>query len=267
MATLEALYVTLETRFAAQIDHILLARGEITLEVSAERLRELCFALRDEPEFDFKLLIDVCGVDYLQYGISEWETASATSTGFERGVEIQPVPKGHHGFAPVFKGGQDLSDGAIPSTEKNVQDFPVETTDALLPFEKHKGRFAKHRFASVYHLLSLKNNQRIRLRVFIDAENIQVPTVTDIWPAANWFEREAFDLFGIIYVGHPDLRRILTDYGFVGHPFRKDFPLIGNVEARYDATLQRVVYEPVSIQPRILEPKVIRTDNRYESGV
>jgi NADH-quinone oxidoreductase subunit C len=93
-----------------------------------------------------------------------------------------------------------------------------------------------------------------------------VPTIVDIWPAANWFEREAFDLFGIFFIGHPDLRRILTDYGFVGHPFRKDFPLIGNLEVRYDAALGRVIYEPVSIQPRVLEPKVIRHDNRYLAG-
>lgn len=266
MATLESLSAAIQTRFGAQIDHILLARDELTLEVAGQHLRELCFALRDEPVFDFKLLIDVCGVDYLHYGVSEWETRSATATGFERGVEMQPVPTSFQGFAPVFEGGNDLSDGAIPSTQANSEDFPADTIDALLPFDDNKSRFQKHRFASVYHLLSLKNNHRIRLRVFIDAASLQVPTVTDIWPAANWFEREAFDLFGIMYVGHPDLRRILTDYGFVGHPFRKDFPLIGNVEARYDATLQRVVYEPVSIQPRILEPKVIRSDHRYESG-
>ena len=96
--------------------------------------------------------------------------------------------------------------------------------------------------------------------------HIIVPSVVDIWPAANWFEREAFDLFGIMFEGHPDLRRILTDYGFRGHPFRKDFPLSGHVEVRYDAATQRVVYEPVSIQPRILEPKVIRCDSRYEAG-
>ena len=95
---------------------------------------------------------------------------------------------------------------------------------------------------------------------------LKIQSVVDIWPAANWFEREAFDLFGIEFKGHPDLRRILTDYGFIGHPFRKDFPLIGNIEARYDAQLRRVVYEPVSIKPRVLEPKVIRRDNRYKVG-
>ena len=120
------------------------------------------------------------------------------------------------------------------------------------------------RFAVVYHLLSLPNNQRVRLRVNIPNEHeLMVDSVMPIWPSADWFEREAFDLYGILFKGHPDLRRILTDYGFVGHPFRKDFPLIGKVEARYDAKLERVVYEPVSIKPRILEPKVIRHDNRY----
>lgn len=121
-----------------------------------------------------------------------------------------------------------------------------------------------YRFAVVYHLLSLTNNHRIRLRVMIPEEKeLIVDSVMELWPAANWYEREAFDLFGIVFRGHPDLRRILTDYGFVGHPFRKDFPLIGKVEARYDAALKAVVYEPVSIEPRILEPKVIRHDNRY----
>jgi NADH-quinone oxidoreductase subunit C len=123
-----------------------------------------------------------------------------------------------------------------------------------------------NRFAVVYHLLSLSNNQRIRLRVNIPNEQeLIVDSVMDIWPAANWYEREVFDLFGILFRGHPDLRRILTDYGFVGHPFRKDFPLIGKVEARYDATLKCVVYEPVSIVARVLEPKVIRRDHRYAS--
>jgi NADH-quinone oxidoreductase subunit C len=219
MATIEPLQAHLLARFAEKIERSHIACGELTLEIPAQHLKEIALVLRDDPEFDFKLLIDVCGVDYLHYGLSQWETESATYTGFSRGVEIDPKPS-HH----------------------------------------------KHRFASVYHLLSLTLNHRVRLRVFIDEHNLQIPSVTDIWPAANWFEREAFDLFGIIYVGHPDLRRILTDYGFVGHPFRKDFPLIGNVEARYDAKTRSVIYEPVSIQPRILEPKVIRKDHRYEEG-
>lgn len=121
------------------------------------------------------------------------------------------------------------------------------------------------RFAVVYHLLSLENNHRIRLRAFVGHEQPSIDSVTDIWPAANWYEREAFDLFGIIFKGHPDLRRILTDYGFIGHPFRKDFPLIGNVEARYDAKEKRVIYEPVSIAARILEPKVIRVNDNWRS--
>ena len=193
------------------------ALGELTITVSAQHLRALCLLLRDEPDFDFKLLIDVCGVDYLQYGIAEWETRSATATGFERGVKS----------------------GAMENIHRE-----------------------QPRFASVYHLLSLTTNQRIRLRVWLNETALKVPSVVDIWPAASWFEREAFDLFGIFYDGHPDLRRILTDYGFVGHPFRKDFPLIGHLEVRYDAKLGRVVYEPVSIQARVLEPKVIRENHR-----
>ena len=120
------------------------------------------------------------------------------------------------------------------------------------------------RYASVYHLLSVKNNHRIRVKVLLDGEPPVVDSVIGIWSSANWFEREAFDLFGIVYDGHPDLRRILTDYGFIGHPFRKDFPLIGNVEMRYDPEKKRVVYEPVSIEPRVNQPRNIRDDLRYE---
>ncbi|MCW9017706.1 MAG: NADH-quinone oxidoreductase subunit C [Kangiellaceae bacterium] len=114
------------------------------------------------------------------------------------------------------------------------------------------------RFAVVYHLLSVTLNQRIRIRVLVDAEDMMVPSVVDIWNGANWFEREAFDLFGILFEGHPDLRRILTDYGFIGHPFRKDFPVIGELEMRYDEEQKQCVYEPVSIEERILVPRVIR---------
>ena len=124
--------------------------------------------------------------------------------------------------------------------------------------------FPPQRFAVVYHLLSIRENLRLRLRIFTGTENPPiVRSVVDIWNSANWFEREVFDLFGILFEGHPDLRRILTDYGFIGHPFRKDFPLIGNVEVHYDEEKGRVAYKPVSIEPRTLVPRVIRDDNRY----
>jgi NADH-quinone oxidoreductase subunit C len=124
------------------------------------------------------------------------------------------------------------------------------------------------RFAVVYHLLSASLNQRVRLRVFCpdDAEPM-VDSVIGVWAGVDWFERETFDMFGILFKGHPDLRRLLTDYGFIGHPFRKDFPLSGNVEVRYDPEKGRVVYQPVSIDPRVLVPKVIRHDNRYDPAL
>jgi len=204
-------------RFSNWFFNLSTALGETTVEVKPEHLREFCLALRDEPDCAFKQLSDVCGVDYLQYGVDDWQTESATGTGFSRGVTVEPI-------------------GVNPG-EKN-------------------------RFAVVYHLLSLTHNQRLRLRVsFPENAALIVDSVIDIWPAANWYEREVFDLFGIIFKGHPDLRRLMTDYGFIGHPFRKDFPLIGTVEARYDAALGRVIYEPVSIVPRVLEPKVIRYGN------
>ncbi len=221
MADVHTLLSQLNAQFEACITGAVLALGEITLEVKPERLLDLTIALRDVPTFAFNQLIDVCGVDYLHYGLDDWQTDSTTETGFSRGV-----------------------------------------TDTLLRENPAK----PSRFAVVYHLLSLVHNHRLRLRVFIpDDKELMVDSIISVWPAANWYEREAFDLFGILFRGHPDLRRLLTDYGFAGHPFRKDFPLIGKVEARYDARLQRVVYEPVSIKARILEPKVIRHDNRYLS--
>jgi NADH-quinone oxidoreductase subunit C len=127
---------------------------------------------------------------------------------------------------------------------------------------------APGRFAVVYNLLSISHNQRVRLTVrCLNTAEPVVDSLVDIWASANWFEREAFDLFGILFRGHPDLRRILTDYGFIGHPFRKDFPLSGNVEVQYDPDKQRVVYQPVSITPRVLVPKVIRHDHRYEPSL
>jgi NADH-quinone oxidoreductase subunit C len=122
------------------------------------------------------------------------------------------------------------------------------------------------RFAVVYHLLSLANNWRVRLRVFVPDDAFPIiSSAIEIWPAANWFEREAFDLYGIVFSGHPDLRRLLTDYGFIGHPFRKDFPLSGHVEVRYDPEQGRVIYQPVSIEPREITPRIIREDS-YAGG-
>ena len=125
------------------------------------------------------------------------------------------------------------------------------------------GAWAGKRFAVVHHLLSVSHNWRLRLKTPLDGEHPRVPSVIDVWASADWFEREAFDLFGILFEGHPDLRRLLTDYGFVGHPFRKDFPLSGHVEMRYDPEKGRVVYEPVTIEERVLVPRVIRRDQRY----
>lgn len=124
----------------------------------------------------------------------------------------------------------------------------------------------KPRFAVVYHLLSTTKNHRLRVKVFVDEKHLIVPSVHHLWKGANWFEREAYDLYGVLFEGHPDLRRILTDYGFIGHPFRKDFPVSGHVEMRYDAKLEKVIYAPVDIVPRVLVPKVIRNDNRYAAN-
>lgn len=221
MSDVETLGLKINETLSEFLQSSKIACNELTIEVSAENLKKVCLILRDEPAFDFKLLVDVCGVDYLHYGLSEWETYQSTETGFERGRDMRAIDQPH---------------------------------------------LKRPRFAVVYHLLSLTQNQRIRLRVNLEKQSLMIPSVIDIWPAANWYEREAFDLFGINFVDHPDLRRILTDYGFKGHPFRKDFPLSGHVEVRYDAKAQQVIYEPVSIEPRILEPKVIRRDNRYKVG-
>ncbi len=219
MASVQALSEQIKQRFPHQVSNCVIAVGELTVELPREHLREMCLALRDEEPFRFSMLVDVSGVDYLYYGVSEWQTEETTTTGFSRAVD------------------ESEKDHVIPWT--------------------------KSRFGVVYHLLSIPHNQRIRLCVFLQESEPLVDSVVDIWESANWYEREAFDLYGILFNGHPDLRRILTDYGFIGHPFRKDFPLIGNVEMRYDATAQRCIYETVSIQPRTLVPKVIREDSRY----
>jgi len=124
------------------------------------------------------------------------------------------------------------------------------------------------RYAAVYHLLSLTYNWRLRVRAFaVDDELPVIDSLVNIWPSANWFEREAFDLYGIVFAGHPDLRRILTDYGFIGHPFRKDFPISGNVEMRYDPDQQRVIYQPVTIEPREITPRIVRVENYADSDI
>jgi NADH-quinone oxidoreductase subunit C len=140
--------------------------------------------------------------------------------------------------------GSDVSEGGAY--------FRSDAAPAVFPF----------RFAAVYQLLSVSNNVRLRVRVFAEDDGFPVlASVADIWPCANWYEREAFDLYGIVFTGHPDLRRILTDYGFVGNPFRKDFPLSGNVEMRYDPEQQRVVYQPVTVEPREITPRIVREED------
>ncbi|MDT8388693.1 MAG: NADH-quinone oxidoreductase subunit C [Thiogranum sp.] len=217
----------LQERFGETLRDAKLAVGEVTIEVAPEDALDTCRALRDEREFCFEQLIDLCGVDYSAYGMDEWATAESTSTGFSRGVEANTA-------------------GRLPGLEDEL------STETL----QHN-----RRFAAVYHLLSIANNQRLRLKVFAPDEQLPVvPSVIEIWNSADWYEREAFDLYGIIFEGHPDLRRILSDYGFIGHPFRKDFPLTGNVEVRYDPEKKRVIYQPVTIEPRVLVPRVIRSE-------
>jgi NADH-quinone oxidoreductase subunit C len=223
----------LRDRFGDTLLDARLAAGEVTVEVAPADLIATATALRDESPFRFEQLIDVCGVDYLAYGDVEWATEEASTTGFSRAVDANVA-------------------GRLPGLEEELS---METPQ--------KDR----RFAAVYHLLSVKLNQRLRIKVFAPDEQLPiVPSVIDVWNGANWFEREAFDLFGIMFEGHPDLRRILTDYGFIGHPFRKDFPLSGNVEVIYDPEKQRVIYQPVSIEPRVLVPRVIRAEEQDDES-
>jgi len=212
----------LNERFGDLITGIREQGEEVTIEIRADSVTEVCQVLRDAPDFAFEQLMDLCGVDYVHYGHADWKTSeAATTTGFSRGVG---------------------------SGRYNDQTWGAE------------------RFAVVYQLLSVSRNERVRVRAMLAGDPPRVDSVAAIWNAADWYEREAFDLYGILFEGHPDLRRLLTDYGFVGHPFRKDFPLIGNVEMRYDPEKQRVVYEPVSIEERTLVPRVIRHDARYHAG-
>ncbi|MDE2407859.1 MAG: NADH-quinone oxidoreductase subunit C [Xanthomonadaceae bacterium] len=224
----------LAARFGEAAVQVALPRGEVTLEVATSDYLATCRTLRDE--FGFDTFIDLCGVDYLGHGSDEWDTTGVSSQGFSRGVEGQGM--GRFGW------------GETPSHEVTATDLPASDVRDT------------RRFAVALHLLSIGRNLRLRVRCHAPDDGLPVvASVTGLWPGANWFEREAFDLFGIIFEGHPDLRRILTDYGFVGHPFRKDFPLIGNVEVRYDEEKKRVVYEPVtSVEPRVGVARVIRDD-------
>jgi len=193
----EILTAALQAALGDKLADVSTALDEVTVVVGAENLLAAAAILRDAPELRFAQLIDLCGMDYQDYGGGERE-----------------------------------------------------------------GR----RFAVVYHLLSLVHNRRVRLRVFCPDDAFPVvESVIGVWPSANWYEREAFDLYGIMFTGHPDLRRILTDYGFVGHPFRKDFPLSGTVEMRYDPEQQRVIYQPVTIEPREITPRIVRVENYADS--
>ena len=190
--TLNDLSERLERLLGDKVTRWIERLDEITMEVPAQEIHAVMRALREHHDLGFEQLIDLCGVDYRDYGDGVWEG---------------------------------------------------------------------HRFAVVYHLLSLHHNVRLRVRAFCADDDFPIlASVCDIWPSANWYEREAFDLFGIVFEGHPDLRRILTDYGFVGHPFRKDFPLSGQVEMRYDPEQRRVIYQPVSIEPREVTPRIVRDD-------
>ena len=193
MASLETLKSSIENLLGEAVRELRLDRGELTLTVAASDYAGVARRLRDEPEFGFEQLVDLCGVDYADYCNRDRE-----------GV----------------------------------------------------------RFCVVAHLLSVRHNWRLRLKVFAPDDDMPaVASVTPVWNSANWFEREAFDLFGIVFEGHDDLRRILTDYGFIGHPMRKDFPVTGHVEMRYDPESRRVIYQPVTIEPREVIPRVVREDH------
>jgi NADH-quinone oxidoreductase subunit C len=167
------------------------------------------------------------------------------------------------GELTVEVGASDYQEAAVILRDSNTLGFEQMIDLCGVDYSEYRdGGWTGRRFAVVSHLLSVKNNWRLRLRVFADDDGFPVVnSLTSVWPNANWYEREAFDLYGIVFTGHDDLRRLLTDYGFIGHPFRKDFPLSGNVEMRYDPEQKRVIYQPVSIEPREITPRIIREAN------
>ncbi|MEL0102220.1 MAG: NADH-quinone oxidoreductase subunit C [Gammaproteobacteria bacterium] len=179
--------------------------------------------LQANDKLKFEILVDIVAIDYSDYGISEWNSKNANNKGYSRGIK------------------KDSSGRYTYSTVKKHHNQP------------------KKRFAVIYNLLSISSNERLKVKFYCESDsNPSIPSAVTIWSSANWYEREAYDLLGITFEGHPDLRRLLTDYGFIGHPLRKDFPLIGNVEVNFDLNKERVVYQPVTIKPRVTIPKVIR---------
>ena len=189
----ETTHAAIQAALGDKVKRIAIELGEVTVCVSVHDYHAAAVALRDTAGCQFEQLLDLCGVDYSEYG---------------------------------------------------------------------NGMYVGLRFCVVSHLLSVSLNQRVRLKVFAPDDGMPiVPSVVDVWNSANWFEREAFDLYGVVFDGHNDLRRILTDYGFIGHPFRKDFPTTGHVEMRYDADQARVVYQPVTVETREITPRIIREDN------
>lgn len=222
----EELLETLESILGDKILKSVLAYGELTITIDPKNVHEVMAQLAHNDALKFEQVTDITAVDYAAYGLTEWDV-EASNHGFSRGTTPQAVGRaGNHLEATAYKASMS------------------------------------ERFAVVYHLLSLTHNARLRVKCYLDGEqNNVIPmldSVTDIWSGANWYEREVFDMFGIAFKNHPDLRRILTDYGFIGHPLRKDFPLTGNVEVIYDEELRRVVYQPVSIESRVNIPRMIR---------
>ena len=221
----KALLAELEAQFPSKIISSHTYKEELTVEVSVNDAFDFLLQLKNHLSFQYTQLTDLAGVDYAAYGLAEWDI-EASGSGFSRGVEEAAVGR------PELSLGQIKANVAMP-----------------------------RRFAVVYHLLSIAYNSRLRVKVYPEHTDLpEVQSIVKIWSGANWYEREVFDLFGVRFKGHPDLRRILTDYGFIGHPLRKDFPLVGHVEVRYDEEAKRVVYEPVSIESRVSIPRVIRKE-------
>ena len=202
-----------------------------TVIFEEENLIEVMTIFHENDLLQFEILIDIIAVDYSDFGISEWNAKNANNKGYSRGIT------------------KDSSGRYTYETSKKNHNQP------------------KKRFAAIYNLLSVTSNFRLNVKFYCNEDDTpSLSSVTSIWSSADWYEREAYDLLGIVFTGHPDLRRLLTDYGFIGHPLRKDFPLIGNVEVNYDLDKERVVYQPVTIKPRVLIPKVIRGNDKEEGS-